>query len=115
MRRGTGAIRMGVAFTLLFTSLSLVVRRQSRALEELRALDAVRSERAVLQAQRSELQREIQWLESRARVVRDAGARLGLRGATEAEMVFLSVAPPTLPAAAGPGAAAGLVSRADGN
>ena len=38
MTRGTGAIRMGIACALLFGSLSMVVWRQSRALEELRGL-----------------------------------------------------------------------------
>jgi hypothetical protein len=60
MKKGNGAIRMSVAFALLFVSLALVVWRQSRALEDLRGLDAARATRAVLQAERSELQREIQ-------------------------------------------------------
>lgn len=88
MRRSSGAIRLGIACALLFASLSLVVWRQSRALEELRALEAARSERAVLQARRAELQREIQRLESRAYVVAAAGSRLGLRLPTHAEMQF---------------------------
>jgi cell division protein FtsB len=89
MRRGTGAIRTGAAFALLFASLSLVVWRQSRALEELRGLDAARAERSSLQAERSELQREIQRLESRPHVVAAAGARLGLRVPTHDEIVIL--------------------------
>jgi C4-dicarboxylate-specific signal transduction histidine kinase len=90
MMRGNGAIRIGVACALLFASLSLVVWRQSRAFEELRGLDAARSARAVLQAERAELQREIQRLESRPRVVAAAGARLGLRVPTHSEMVILT-------------------------
>jgi cell division protein FtsL len=89
MRRGTGAIRMGVALTLLFASLSMVVWRQSRALEELRRLDEARSTRAVLQAERSSLQREIQRLESRSRILAVAGARLGLRVPAASEIVIL--------------------------
>lgn len=89
MKRGTGAIRMGIACALLFGSLSMVVWRQSRALEQLRALDAVRSERALLQAERSELQRSIQQLESRSRVVAAAGELLGLRVPAGSEIVFL--------------------------
>jgi cell division protein FtsL len=89
MKRGTGAIRMGIACALLFGALSMVVWRQSRALEELRALDVARAERALLQAERSELQREIQRLESRAHVVATAGRRLGLRIPAATEIVFL--------------------------
>jgi hypothetical protein len=88
MTKGNGAIRMSVAFALLYASLALVVWRQSRALDELRGLDAARSERAVLQAERSDLQREIQRLESRAHVA-VAGERLGLRTPSANEIVFL--------------------------
>lgn len=89
MKRGAGAIRMGIACVLLFSALSMVVYRQSRALEELRALDAARAERALLQAERSELQRTIQRLESRTYVVAAAGERLGLRVPAGDEIVFL--------------------------
>jgi hypothetical protein len=89
MKRGTGAIRMGVACALLFGALSTVVWRQSRVLEELRGLDAARAERVLLQAERSELQRSIQRLESRAHVVAAAGQRLGLRVPAGTEIVFL--------------------------
>lgn len=97
MKRRTGAIRLGAAFALLFTSLSLVVWRQSRALEELRGLDAARSTRAVLQAERSELLREIQRLESRSRIVAVAGTRLNLRVPSANEIVILRA--PDQPAA----------------
>jgi cell division protein FtsL len=87
--RGNGAIRMSVAFALLYASLALVVWRQSRALDELRGLDLARAERAILQSERSELQREIQQLESRARIVAVAGERLDLRTPSAHEIVFL--------------------------
>jgi cell division protein FtsL len=89
MSRGSGAIRMGMALTLLFASLSMVVWRQSRALEELRGLDAARSSRAVLQAERTALQREIQRLESRSRIIAVAGDRFGLRMPAGSEIVIL--------------------------
>ncbi|HEX6134508.1 MAG TPA: hypothetical protein VFZ24_11105 [Longimicrobiales bacterium] len=89
MSGGTGAIRMGIACALLFGSLSLVVWRQSRALDELRGLDAARAERVLLQSERSELQRSIQQLESRSRIVAVAAARLDLRTPTRSEIVFL--------------------------
>jgi cell division protein FtsL len=87
--RSSGAIRMAAAFALLFASLSMVVWRQSRTLEELRGLDAARSTRAVLQAERSELQREIQRLESRARIVAVAANRFGLRVPAATEITIL--------------------------
>jgi cell division protein FtsL len=89
MKRGNGAIRTSVSFGLLFASLSLVVWRQSRALEELRSLDTARSERTILQAERSALQREIQQLESRTRIMSAAGGRMGLRLPAADEIVFL--------------------------
>jgi hypothetical protein len=89
MKRSTGAIRMGIACALLFGALSMVVWRQSRALEELRAMDVARAQRALLQAERSELQRSIQRLESRPYVVAVAGERLGLRVPAGGEIVFL--------------------------
>jgi cell division protein FtsL len=89
MKRGTGAIRMGIACALLFGSLSMVVWRQSRALEELRGLDAARAERTLLQAEHSELQRSIQQLESRTRIVSVARERFGLRTPAGNEIVFL--------------------------
>ncbi|MGH7449023.1 MAG: hypothetical protein ACREK1_02285 [Longimicrobiales bacterium] len=107
MKRGTGAIRMGIACALLFGSLSLVVWRQSRALEELRGLDAARAERALLQADRSELQRSIQRLESRTRIVAVAAERFGLRNPGGDEIVFLQAPSP----AGVDGDAAELVGR----
>ena len=94
MKRGTGAIRMGAAFTLLFASLSMVVFRQGRALDALRSMEAARTERVMLQAERSDLQREIQRLESRARVVAVAGSRLGLRVPAASEIVILHAPSP---------------------
>lgn len=114
MKRGTGAIRMGVAFALLFASLSMVVWRQSRALEALRGMESARAERVLLQAKRSELQREIQRLESRARIVAVAGAHLGLRVPAASEIVILHApAPVAALAAAGQPLRPGLLSAAE--
>lgn len=101
MRRGAGAIRTGVSFALLFASLSMVVWRQSRALEELSSLDRARAERAQLQAEWSALQREIQYLESRSRVVEVAAERLAMRVPTHSEIVLL-IAPVPEPAERSP-------------
>jgi cell division protein FtsL len=74
-----GTIRVALAFAALLASLTLVVWRQGRALDALRALDHTRSERAVAESERAELLGRIQFLESRARVVRVAAQRLGMR------------------------------------
>jgi len=89
MKRGTGAIRMGAAFTLLFASLTLVVFRQSRALDALGRLERARQESVLLQAERAQLAREIQHLEGRARIVAVAGERFGLRVPAADEIVIL--------------------------
>jgi cell division protein FtsL len=88
--KGAGTIRVALAFATLLASLSLVVWRQSRALETLRELDAVRAERAVLEAERSALTRRIQHLESRGRLVAVAGERFGMRVPSGAEIVILA-------------------------
>jgi hypothetical protein len=88
MRSHRGVLRLALASAALLSSLSLVVWRQSRALELLRELDRTRTERAVAEASRSDLNRRIEYLESRSRVVTEA-ARLGLRVPTGAEIVFL--------------------------
>jgi cell division protein FtsL len=74
-----GTIRVALAFAALLASLTLVVWRQGRALDALRALDRTRSERAVAESERAELVGRIQYLESRARIVTEAARRLGMR------------------------------------
>lgn len=92
MRAQRGLLRLALAFAGLLASLSLVVWRQSRALEMLRSLDQVRQERAVLETERSLLVGRIQRLESRGQVVQAAGARLGLRVPVGDEIVVLPYA-----------------------
>ncbi|HEY8469342.1 MAG TPA: cell division protein FtsL [Longimicrobiales bacterium] len=89
MRGLSGALGAALAFAAFLASLSLVVWRQSRTLEVLRALEAVRSERAVAEAERVELNRRRQMLESRSRVVKAAGERLGMRVPRGPEIVIL--------------------------
>lgn len=88
MRAQPGLVRFALSFALLLSSLGLVVWRQSRALESLRQLDAVRQERALLEAERSILLGRIQRLESRSRIVA-AGSDLGLRIPAGGEIVVL--------------------------
>ncbi len=97
-RRTSGLLRFALACALLLLGLAAVVRRQSRGLELMRAVERARAARAVAEAERSELIRRIDWLQSRARVV-EAGGRRGMRQPSGLEIVIL---PETPPAAAAP-------------
>ena len=77
MRSHSGVLRLALVFTTLLASMCLVVWRQSRTLELLSALDKARTARAIGEAERSELNRKIEYLESRSRIVTEAG-RLGM-------------------------------------
>lgn len=88
MGEGRGVIRVALAFVLLLGSLSLVIWRQSRALDTLRALDEVERAMAVLEAERQELVHRIQRLESRGRIL-EAAAELGLHVPAGPELVIL--------------------------
>ena len=107
MRNGSGVIRIALAFAALLGSFSLVVWRQSRALELLRELHALRVERAIVEAERSELSRRITGLESRGHVVA-AAARIGLRVPAANEIVILPLAESSSPA---PRAVAGTEAK----
>lgn len=64
--------RTVLTFVLLLCSLGFVTWRQSRALEANRELDDLRRHVSVAQAERVELEREIQALRSRSRIVTEA-------------------------------------------
>jgi cell division protein FtsL len=81
--------RAAVTIALLLGSLGYVTWRQSRALETLAEWDEVRRQAAVAQAQVVELEREIQVLTSRARVVPEARDRLGMHTPDASELVIL--------------------------
>lgn len=89
MRRRLGSLALALGFAALLAALSLVIWRQSRALDTLRALEVVRSERALAEAERWELARRIQYLESRARVEPAARARLGMHVPRGSELEIL--------------------------
>lgn len=91
MRGQPGVIRVALGYAALLASLGLVVWRQSRALEELRGLDAVRRERAVAEAERAAVAQRIRRLESRSRVVAEAGSRLGMHVPSGEEIVILKL------------------------
>jgi cell division protein FtsL len=89
-RRSTGLVpRAGLAAVLLVGSLVLVAYRQARALEALAELDRVRADRGVAIAERADLERRIQSLESRSHVVPEARRRLGMRTPDATEIVYL--------------------------
>lgn len=96
MRRGTPVIRTALLFAVLLASLTLVVWRQSRALEVLERLDETRRARVVEEARRSVLLRRVEQLESRARVSEAARDRFGMRLPEDGEIVILPLR--TLPA-----------------
>ena len=99
-RRGMpGLLRAVLLFAVLLGALSLVVRRQSLALEALRRLDDLRTERAATEAEKNALVRTIQRLESRGAVLSAASARLGMHVPDGSEIVILPLA--EAPAAAG--------------
>jgi cell division protein FtsL len=88
MRKIAPVIRGVLLFFLLLGSLTLVVWRQSRALEMQRALETVRQERAVEESRRTALLRRAEQLESRTRVSVAAG-RMGMRLPSGDELVIL--------------------------
>jgi cell division protein FtsL len=94
MKKGPPVIRAGMLFILLLGSLTLVVWRQSRALEMQRELEAVRRERAIEEAMRSTLLRRVDQLESRTRVSEAAGTRLRMRLPSGDEIVILPLGEP---------------------
>ena len=94
MRSHRGTIRLALCFAALLGALTMVIWRQSQAFGTLRALDQLRDERALAEAERSELGRKIENLESRAVVVAAANARLGMRVPSAAEIVILPLQGP---------------------
>lgn len=81
--------RAAVTFAFLICSLGFVTWRQSRALEVHRELDELVRQVSVADAERMELEREVQVLRSRARIVPAARA-LGLRTPEASEQIILA-------------------------
>ena len=82
-------MRATLAVVVLLGALALVPWRQSRALEALANLDQLRRQASVAAAERVDLERNIQVLESRGRVVPLARDRLGMHTPSAAELVIL--------------------------
>jgi hypothetical protein len=83
--------RAAVTFAMLLGSLGFVTWRQSRALETLAEWDEVSREVTVARAQVVELDREIQVLTSRARVVPEARMRLRMHTPDGSELEILDL------------------------
>lgn len=81
--------RWVVTFAVFVASLGSVLWRQSRAFEAHVALDELRRQVAVAEAERVELERLIQVLESRTHVVPAAMERLGMHMPDATEQVIL--------------------------
>jgi len=89
--KGVGSfLRAALAVLVLLGSLALVTWRQSRAFETAARLDEVRRQISVAEAEKVDLERHIQVLESRTHVVPAARARLGMHTATTSELVILT-------------------------
>jgi hypothetical protein len=85
--------RAAVTIAILLGSLGFVTWRQSRALEALGQWDELRGRAAVARAQVVELEREVQVLTSRGRVVPEARERLGMHTPEASELVILLAEP----------------------
>ena len=83
--------RAAITFAVLMVSLGLVTWRQSRALEANRTLDDLRRHVLVARAERVEIDRGIQTLRRRVRIVMEAEA-LGMHTPDATELLFLSAA-----------------------
>ena len=81
--------RIAVTLACIVCSLGFVTWRQSRAFEAHRELDDVRRSVSVAQAERVELERDIQVLRSRARIVPEARA-LGMHTPDASEQIILA-------------------------
>lgn len=90
MKRLSRPSLVALAVAALLASLTLVTWRQSRALEALADLDHARSEVSMAIAERDELARRIQRLESRAHVIEEAARRLGMRTPEASEIVYVT-------------------------
>ena len=90
MRRMSDSKRVAIALGALLASLSVVTWRQMRALETLEELHDLGQEIEVVLAVRKDLRGEIQYLESRGRVVPEARERLGMHNPAADEIVYLS-------------------------
>lgn len=89
MNEAFAVLRTALAIGVFLASLGLVTWRQSRAFEVLTLLDETRRQASVAAAELVELDRRIQFLESRGHVVPAARDRLGMHTPDATELVIL--------------------------
>lgn len=94
MIRFSGTVRVAFCVAVFLASLSLVAWRQSRAFEAMTALEEIRREATLAQAERAELETRLRLLESRAWVVPEARERLDLRLPRSSDIVYLEAVTP---------------------
>ena len=82
--------RVALTFTCFLLSLGVVTWRQSRAFEANQTLDQLRRQVSVAQAERIELERDIQVRSSMTHIV-EAAAGLGMVRPSGQEMVVLGI------------------------
>ena len=85
--------RAALTVAVLLLALGFVTWRQSRAFEVLGHLEEVRRANAEARAERIDLERNVQTLESRSRVVPAARSRLGMHTPDASELVILAAEP----------------------
>lgn len=88
--RISGIALAALSMAALLIALSFVTWRQSRSLDALAELDRVQRDISLLQAEKGALERRIQNLESRGRVVPAARERLDMRTPSAGEIILLS-------------------------
>jgi cell division protein FtsL len=91
--RHQGTLRLALTFAAFLGSLSMVIWRQSRALDVLRDLDAARTGRASVESEKSMLTGRIQQLESRSRIMAVAESWWGMRVPTSDEEFVIMIRP----------------------
>jgi cell division protein FtsL len=91
-RRGRGVVQAVAWLLLLLAALAVVTWRQTVGIAREHALRELRTERALADAERMELERRIQALSTRERVVRVARERLGMHVPGDAEIILLPLA-----------------------
>lgn len=89
-----GWVRALGGVVLLVAALLVVPWRHTRGLNAEQALRELETERAMAEAERVELVRQIEQLRSRSRIVRVARERLGMHLPADGEIVFLPVEAP---------------------
>jgi cell division protein FtsL len=91
VKRGRRAAGLLFWLVVLLSSLAVVTWRQTQGVAREQALRELRSERAIVEAEHMELERRIQALTTRARVMRVARERLGMSLPTDGEIVLLPI------------------------